>query len=140
MVPFESYHLDLLRAQGIQSQQLREISLVPGAFASLPKPHGPAVTAFDGDRVIICGGIREDRPKFGTCWALMAADSGRHMVFLHRAVQRFVTMQTWMRLEATVEADFKPACRWVELLGFEFEGRMKRYGLNGEDHLRYART
>lgn len=111
---------------------------MPGSFATLPAPQGLAVTAFDGSRVIICGGIREDMPKRGTCWALMAADSGDHMLFLHRAVCRFMRLKSWDRLEATVAADFKPACRWVELLGFQFEGRMKRYGLNGEDHLRYA--
>jgi hypothetical protein len=35
---------------------------------------------------------------------------------------------------------FGQGCRWVELLGFEFEGRMKGYGLNGETHLRYAKV
>lgn len=138
--PFEMYHLDLLRAQGVQGSQFREVSIVPGSYATLPAPVGPAVTAFDGTRLILCGGISITAPKKGQCWALLSNESGRHMHFLHRAVQRFITMHQWVRLEATVEEGFKPACRWVELLGFEYEGRLKNYGLRDETHLIYART
>lgn len=137
---FKSYHIDLLRAQGVQGAQLGEVSIVPGTYASVPLPNGPAATVFDRDRVILCGGIVVQAPGRGECWALMAEGAGRHMTFLHYAVKRFVTAAPWQRLEATVEESFGAGCRWVELLGFEFEGKMKAYGLNGETHLRYART
>jgi hypothetical protein len=138
--PFQPFHLDILRAQGVQGSQLLEVSQVPANSANLKKPDGPAVTAFDGNRILVCGGIATMGPKRGACWALLAADSGRHMLALHRAVGRFITLQPWQRLEATVEKGFGAGCRWVELLGFEFEGEMKAYGTHGETHLRYART
>lgn len=138
--PFQPYHIDLLRAQGVQAAQLREVSIVSGAYALNAAPIGPAVTARDGDHILICGGLRIDAPKRATCWALMAADAGKHITALHRAVQRFISLDEWIRLEATVEEGFTPGCRWVELLGFQFEGRMLKYGPSGETHLRYARV
>lgn len=136
--PFQPFHIDLLRAQGVQSAQLRAVSHVPAAYASVPM--GPAVTAREGDRIVVCGGIYAYAPHRGMCWALLSADAGRHMTWLHYAVKRFITMQPWRRLEATVEETFEDGCRWVQLLGFKFEGRMPEFGDDGETHLRYART
>lgn len=138
--PFKSFHIDVLRAQGVQSAQLREVSIVPGSYASIAQPIGPAVTARDGDHILICGGLKVEAPGRATCWALMSADAGRHLLALHRAAKRLITMQAWQRIEATVEEGFTPGCRWVELLGFKLEGRMERFGPHGETHLRFART
>jgi hypothetical protein len=138
--PFKPFHVDLLRAQGVQASQLAEVSHVPATYASVASsPQGPAATVFDGDHVVLCGGIVIQAPARGECWALLSEDAGRHMRWLHYAAKRFLTMQHWRRLEASVEEGFGPGCRWMELLGFEFEGTMKGYGLNGETHLRYAR-
>lgn len=136
--PFKPFHVDLLRAQGVQSAQLREVSHVPGTYASVPP--GPAMTVFSGDRIVLCGGIAVKAPGRGDCWAFLSEHAGAHMVWLHYAVKRFISMQSWRRLEATVEESFGQGCRWVELLGFKFEGRMRGYGLNGETHMRYAKV
>jgi len=136
--PFKPYHIDLLRAQGVQGAQLGEVSLVLGAYENVPP--GPAVTGFEGDRILICGGIAKIAPGNGICWALLAADPGKHMHALHFAVKRFISLQPWRRLEATVEEGFGAGCRWVELLGFKFEGSMPKYGPKGETHLRYGKT
>jgi hypothetical protein len=144
--PFQPYHLELLRAQGVQREQQRELSIVPAAYASIGAPAGPKVTAFDGDKVILCGGIALMQPAtlehaaVGQCWAVLAERASRHMQWLHYATKRFITMDKWRRLEASVEKDFRAGCRWVELLGFEYEGEMRGYGSNGETHLRYARV
>src|SRR5271169_5706888 len=133
--PFQPFHIDLLRAQGVQGPQAREVSIVPQGYATLAKPSGPSVTVRDGDHIILCGGIVDIGLKRGTCWALLSQDAGQHMLFLHRAVRRFLTMQHWQRLEATVEENFSAGCKWVELLGFQFEGRMPGYGPDGQTHL-----
>jgi hypothetical protein len=136
---FKPYHVDLLRAQGVQDAQITEVSIVPASYAQMARPEGPAVTAFEADRIMICGGIAKISANHGVCWALMSPEAGRHMLFMHRAVQRFITSQPWKRLEATVAEGFTPGCRWVEMLGFKFEGPMPFYGPAGETHLRYGR-
>lgn len=136
--PFQPYHVDLLRAQGVQGAQLNEVSLVLGPCANVPP--GPAVSAFDGDRILICGGIAKITNTNGVCWALLSEEAGKHMHSLHFAVKRFITLQPWRRLEASVEEGFGAGCRWVELLGFQLEGRMLKYGERGENYLRYAKV
>jgi hypothetical protein len=136
---FQPYHVDLLRAQGVQGAQLRAVSQVPAEYATVARLEGPAVTAFDGDRILICGGIAKYSANSGICWALLSADSGKHLLWLHRSVERFISINPWRRLEATVEKGFGAGCRWVELLGFQLEGEMPCYGDDRETHLRYGR-
>lgn len=136
---FRPFHLELMRAQGVQSAQARELSHVPPDCESV-KPAGVALTAFAGDRVILCGGVIPMRPQVGTLWALVSADAGLHMLWLHRATKRVLTLQHWERIEATVEEGFPEGCRWLTLLGFKSEGPMPKYGLNGETHIRFGRT
>jgi hypothetical protein len=136
--PFRPYHVHLLKAQGVQGAQVREVSHVPATYASVPP--GPSVTARDGDHILICGGIVKLSEHRGECWALLSPDCGRHMLWLTRAVKRFIEIYPWRRLEASVEEQFGAGCKWVEMLGFKFEGRMANYGVDGETHLRYART
>lgn len=140
VVPFEPFHIELLRAQGVQDAQLTEVSYVPASCAKFLKPAGPCVTAFQGATVLVCGGIMTASPGTGVAWALLSNEAARHMLWLHRAVLRFIETQRLRRLEATVVEGFPAGCRWVELLGFEFEGRMRAYGPDGETHLRYARV
>jgi hypothetical protein len=135
---FEPYHIDLLRAQGLQAEQ-REIGAL--VYAHLAKPVGPAFTvrAPSGD-VLLCGGIAYTAPHMGTCWALLSESSRRYLKGLHREVKRFLDLYAMQRLETTVREGFLPGCKWVEKLGFEFEGRMAGYGERGETHLRFSKV
>ncbi|MDP9066611.1 MAG: hypothetical protein M3O06_12200 [Pseudomonadota bacterium] len=137
VVPFQPFHLEILRAQGIQAAQ---VSHVPATYAKFQRPPGPALTVFHGEQVILCGGIVTVGSGMGILWAVLSKNAGRHMVWLHRATQRFLQLQELRRIEATVEAGFAAGCRWIELLGFKFEGDMPGYGDNGETHLRYGLT
>ena len=140
--PFRPYHIELIRAQGVQGAQLREVSLVPAACANLLGPAGPALSAFAGERVLLCGGIVIDTTgKVGSLWAVLSMQAPRHMLALHRGVVRFLDIHRYLRrLETTVAKGFAPGCRWVEKLGFRFEGEMPGYGVDGETHLRYGRV
>lgn len=138
--PFRTYHIKLLMAQGIQASQVQQVSHVPATYASVERPPGLAMTARDGDKIVLCGGIIPTTSNMGLLWAVLAADAGQHMVWLHRATRRFLDIESRRRIEATVQEGFPAGCRWLELLGFEYEGPMRGYGDDGETHLRYARV
>lgn len=141
IVPYKPFHVELMRAQGgSQFAQLRELSHLPVGYGKMPAPNGPAVTAFDGDRVVLCGGIVRCAPGRGDVWALVSEIASSHMTALHYATKRFLEMERWRRLEASVLDGFDQGCRWVRLLGFEYEGTMRGYGLNGETYRRYGRV
>jgi hypothetical protein len=134
--PFRPYHLDILRAQGVQPAQERQVSLVPHDYASLAMPAGVALTVRDRDRIVLCGGVIPG--LHGTLWAVLAADAGRHMVAIHKITKRFLETQRMRRIEATVEDGFPAGCRWLELLGFKAEGLMPGFGEAGQTHIRYG--
>jgi hypothetical protein len=136
---FKPYHIELLMAQGVQEGQVRQVSHVPVGWASVGTMLGSALTARDGDRILLCGGVMPVRPKIGVLWAVLSAEAGSHMLWLHRATQRFISIAPPRRLEATVEKGFPQGCRWLELLGFEFESERRCYGLDDETHLAYVK-
>jgi hypothetical protein len=45
-----------------------------------------------------------------------------------------------IRVTATVETDFVPGCRWLEVLGFKkHPDILESYGPDGRDHFAYVR-
>jgi hypothetical protein len=140
LVPYRPFHMHMLQAQGVQAAQVSELSIVPGQYASVIGSAGAAFTVWKGESIVACAGMVSLLPHCGTLWAVLAQDAGRSMLWIHRAVTRFLEMQTVQRLEATVLEGFDPGCRWLELLGFTYEGRMRAYGPDGSTHLRYARV
>ena len=136
VIPFRLYHLDLLKAQGVQEWQKHAVSHVPVPYASLGTPAGIALTVRDGERIVICGGILHGFNP--TLWAVLSDRASQHMLALTRIAERFLDTQPYRRIEASSEEDFPAGCRWLELLGFKFEGRMPGYGDRGETHLRYG--
>jgi hypothetical protein len=140
VVPWHPWHIELMKAQGgAQAAQAAELAAVPPGFSELAAPPGPALSVFDGEFLLMCGGIVYQGPGRGALWSLVGDRARPHMNYLHYAAKRFIGMDHWRRLEATCEEGFPQGCRWLKLLGFEFEGLMRAYGLNGETHRRYAR-
>jgi hypothetical protein len=137
--PFRTYQIALLIAQGVQAAQVQQVSHVPASYASVAKPPGLSMTVRDGEAIVLCGGILPAGPGYGVLWAVLSATAGKHMLFLHRATRRFIDLERWRRLEASVEVGFPAGERWLQLLGFKHEGPLEAFGANGEDHVRYAR-
>src|SRR5271156_1410416 len=111
---FRSYHIPLLIAQGVQDAQRQGGSHGPVTYASVAKPPVLSMTVRDGESIVLCGGILPTGPKQGVLWALLAAQAGQHMLFLHRATRRFIDIEPLRRLEASVAVGFPAGCRWLE--------------------------
>lgn len=138
IVPFKAEHAYAIDLQ--PGQQHWGALVKESGYCDFLEKRSRAYTALLDGKAIGCAGIFETGLGSGSLWAIAARDSGRHFVTLVRAVQRLITLVPLRRLEATVERGFTPGCRALELLGFTCEGLMKKYGPDGKDHLRYART
>lgn len=44
------------------------------------------------------------------------------------------------RVQCTIKADFYGADHWIEILGYEKEAVLKKYGPDGEDHFLFAKV
>lgn len=138
VVRFEAEHLALLELQDAQLSLSGVIS-EPGYAQSIAKA-GQAFTALDGQTVILCAGLIEAWQGRAIAWALVSKHAGRHFFSIHRAVDGFLKQTEYRRIEATVQADFPQAWRWIQMLGFKHEGLMRCYAPDGSDHHLFARV
>lgn len=136
VIAFKPEHLQSLDLQDAQQYMVSHICV---EYLKALQAVGPAATAEVDGQILACAGVAFQGFGMGVLWAFVSADAGRYFVKLDRCVRRLLQITNLKRIEATTEVSFRQGCRWLELLGFENEGRMRAYGPNGEDHYRFAR-
>lgn len=136
-IPFQRQHLD----------QLNEDGLAEGVSADVGADAGPLLEASNswtvthGGRPVFCGGTIQLWPGRHMAWAGVSSEAGPYMKFITREA-RWIVEQADGRVELTVRADFESGHRWARMLGFDVEnppGLLRRYGVDGEDHVAYVR-
>lgn len=140
VVPFESWHLDLLKMQAAQDYISQWISADVKAMLGSTN----AFTGIDEDRheILACAGVLELWEGRGVAWAMLADGIGSRFVPIHKAVARYLEAASlrYRRLEATIDIGFSPGVRWVKLLGFKLETPlMEKYLPDGGDAAMYVR-
>lgn len=101
---------------------------------------GLAWTAEHDGQVLAIAGLAPQWENRACAWALISDAAGDHFLTIHKAVKRFLTMSEYRRIEATVDVGFTEGERWMNLLGFEYEGLMRAYRPDGQDMLMFARV
>ena len=103
-----------------------------------------AYTALLESKVFMIGGVYGLWQNVGEAWFIMSSHAykmpfaaAKYSSLLLDHVQEDNKLQ---RIQASVHADDSQAVRYVEWLGFENEGLMKRYGPDGSDYYRFARV
>lgn len=101
---------------------------------------GFSFSAFDETAACVAiGGVAHKWGSVGIAWAFMSPAAGRHMATLTRHVRIGLDVQSFERIEAVTLADFRPARRWLGMLGFALEAdRMKGYDRHGRDMALFA--
>lgn len=137
IVQFEPDHLKSLLLQ--PSQSIMQPLLQDPTYGPSLASAGPAYSLVDGDAVFATAGLIPQWENRAHAWALISAEVGPHMYLLHKAVLRTFTLHNFKRIETAVDCNFKQGHRWMELLGFEREGCMRKYTPDGRDCDLYAR-
>jgi hypothetical protein len=143
IVPFEPRHLARIEAGPFERLAVEGLDFDwPASGAPIP---GPAFTLIDLDGTPLgAGGLVPLWRGVAQGWIFASDRLRRHPVTLHRTVQHGLALAeaglALHRIQITVHEDFAASRRWVERLGFRFEGRMPGYGPNRDTYLRYART
>lgn len=142
-VPYEPWHLEALDLQPMQSWW-RDKLLAPGYAQGLA--NDMAWTGFIDDRVVGCAGFAPQWEGRVIAWALFGRDVPKKawasiVAKVRREFKNTLQSQGHKhRVEITVPATFGEAIRLANILGFEVEGLMKKYGPDGSDHLMYAKV
>lgn len=104
---------------------------------------GPCFTGRDAvtGRVVGCAGLWLRHRGVGESWGLIARGcAGPEMLAITRAVREFLEQRVEHRISGTCLAGWQAGQRWLRLLGFEYEGTMRRYTEDGRDVDLYARA
>jgi hypothetical protein len=138
MEPYKPEHLQELILQPAQARVRANLSDPEYAQALVGK-HSFTLK-MDG-KVVACFGVLKLWEGRGDAWALISGDIGaRGMRRLHFEIRkRLEASHEFRRIETACDAGFEQAKRWLELLGFQYEGPLLKYTPDGRDCLRYAR-
>ena len=103
---------------------------------------GPAFTLMIDDVPEACGGIAMIDDTFGECWVLIPRSV--HGIIVYRAILRglnfLIARHNFRRVQAFIVEGFEKGFRLVKKLGFVFEGRLEKFGPNGETLHLYAKV
>ena len=139
--PLTSHYLEHLKLQPAQHNMAPY--LLEAQYQNILLAHpGLAVLSHQGE-VIACAGILPQTEHRAYIWALLGSGAGRYMVALHKQVSSFLAQQSYIRLETVVTRGFTAGERWVRLLGFTHEGRLKHfmdYDRDAELYAYYQKT
>lgn len=131
-------HLVGFRLQG--RQVMRSDNLMDPSYVASLVESGHAYTMLVDERAVAFGGCLELWKDRAFMWSLIGEDAGPHLRFFMRATEGFLKSAPWRRIEAAVASDFEQGHRMIKMLGFEFEGRMRAFSPEGDDHDLYARV
>ena len=103
---------------------------------------GPAYTGLVGDRVLGCAGITRCWPGVGEAWTVFSEEVCHHPLWLQKTVRSVIHASMvgmgLHRLQAVARAESARNCKWLESLGFQWEGPMPKFGPDGADYVRYG--
>jgi hypothetical protein len=133
VIRFRPEHAHRIMERGHDVTDAKNVQHIPG----------PSITILKADAVVACIGVRILWNGVGDGWVLTSP-------LVHECPKLFMDMMKrgidWLRrhgyhrIGANVLQSFSESCRWIERLGFEFEGVAWALGPNGEDYYRYGRV
>lgn len=109
------------------------------AYGRALEAAGGGFTAFEGSTVLAAAGIVTLWPGRGQVWALITPAMRARAIVIHRAVYRAVQRYTGARLECIIDPEFSASVAWARRLGFQYEGTMPKYGIDGRTMDMYVR-
>jgi hypothetical protein len=135
--PFKAEHiLDMKLAERSQI-----IFMIPGLLDAYETLEGSHTFRHEG-RIFACGGVLKLWEGMGEAWFVLADDIDLPVFSVCAIVKDYVDSligTKYRRLQATIKCDDDKAIRFIEWLGFEREGFMRQYGVEGADYYIYAR-
>ena len=101
-----------------------------------------AVTLLSDNEPIACLGISFQEWGKAEAWALLSNSFKDYKLSIYKMAKAGLGMISteYHRIQATVDPGYPETIRWIEALGFEYEGRLRKYGPDKQDYLMYSRV
>lgn len=142
VVPFHTDHLyDLMKNAeefGTNYDQAKFID-----FTTKTQNYWTAYTGYQDDQVIGVGGLVEIYPHLAEAWiVLLRNQEYSPLAYTRKIIKMWNKILSdhprFERIQATVNEDFEQGIRFLDYLGFENEGLMKKFGPDKSNFYRYA--
>lgn len=120
ITPFVSEHLLELPDFGQQDSIVRHF--LEDLMKNRYEDQGPAFTGRASGEIIGCAGLVEMTKYRAYTWAIVPTQTAKaRFVPFHRAVRKFLSEQTYKRIDAQVAFHDTAGHRWAKMLGFRVE-------------------
>ena len=121
-------------------KNLREYDQKLLKIAGFSDDNSPSYSGFVDDEYAFSAGIVESL-GVGTVWVITTPLVEKYPLWFTKAVRNMLNagkdLYKLQRVQATVLKENKKAVKWIEFLGFQREGLMRKYV--GGDHYLYSR-
>ena len=137
--PFKPEHAMILSVRDTEKDMKQNKDFAKWAEVNAT---GTSYSAFHGDTLIGCGGIRTLWDGVGEGWVLFSTEVVNHKVSIRRYVNKYfkkiIEENNLHRVQAHVNCEWGLALRFADSLGFEVEGRMVKFNPDGTDSYLFA--
>lgn len=143
IVPLTHEHVASLPDPGTEPGLLGVVSAIPKYWDSIVAS-GTAFAAIIDGRVIACAGWDSSLPGSARVWVWDTPTAREYPQQFHKAARRALNYlekeKGFWRISCDVRESNLRALRWVELLGFQYEGTQRKFGPDKSDFALYARV
>lgn len=142
ILPFKTEHLDKLdiRLPGLVGMDIDR------AYDMIPKYRkvGPAFSVFSDDGLlIVIAGVGIMWEGVGHAWSVPGVYADDYKVSFYKAIKSYldkvIKENDLHRVQCYVHVDYVISQKYVEHLGFEREGLLRKFGSDKADYYIYAR-
>jgi hypothetical protein len=112
-------------------------------YAELWGKEGPAYTIVINDEIVFCGGVVLIGWNRGEAWTLMSKLFYKYpktcFKICRDQLNKIIKEHGLLRVQALVDPKLYGGSSFMEHLGFEYEGLLRKYGPCSEDMIMYGR-
>ena len=140
--PMKIEDLSFIKVRGVELDRVSSKEFLEGMKININE--GPSFTLEREGKIIWCGGIRIFWDGVGEAWCLVSEEGSHFPKLILSSTKKMLDfMQKDLKLhrvQATSRTDIPSFWKFLEHLGFEREGVLRKFGADGADSYLYARV
>lgn len=143
IVEFRKEHMDLFGWNILDAFSFKGSMFSRDLILAIIEKSFPVYTVLKDDKAIAFGGVVKLWDGVAEIWSILSPEAIEEIKPIHRKAIELIEScfnNGIVRMQTTVLEGFFEGYRWVEHLGFHQEGRMAKYGPDGQNYIRYARV
>jgi len=140
VIPYEDFHALEIKVRDMDEAKRKSQEWRKWAMDNALQ--GPSYTIRDGNHILSCCGVRVLWPGVGEAWLIFSPEIEKHTLEATKIIRTYLAKIIadceLRRVQAFATVNSPKAARYLEVLGFQREGVLRKLGRDGSDHYCYA--